>query len=383
MAAWKIPLFDTDFGPAELEAVQRPVKDGWLTLGPRTTELEAFFADLVGARHAIALTNCTSALHLSMVAAGVGPGDEVIVPSLTFVASANAVRYCGGKVVFADIVGEHDLTLDPEDVRRRITARTKALVTVHYAGFPSAVGELQAIAAEHGLALVEDCAHALVTHHAGRVLGNFGDSGCFSFFSNKNVSIGEGGMTVTNDDRIAERIRLLRSHGMTAPTLDRHEGRASSYDCVETGWNFRIDEIRASLARVQLGRLPEFLERRANLRRWYLEELGGGPVILPFTRWDGSEGEGTRVGYHIMPVLLPPRIDRDAVMHRMKEEGIQTSVHYPPAHLFSAAAAEGHGPLPVTERVAARELTLPFYPGMSRADVRTVCASLRDGMTAA
>ena len=378
---WKIPLFATDFGEAELEAVRKPVKDGWLTMGPITSELESHFSSMLGVKHSIAVTNCTCALHLALLSQGVGHGDEVIGPAMTFIASVNAARYCGAKVVFADIIGEEDLTLDPDDVKRKITPRTKAIVVVHYAGFPAQMEALSEIAREYGLSVVEDSAHSLITTVNGKALGSIGAAGCFSFFSNKNITCGEGGMVTTNDDKIAEKVRLLRSHGMTSLTLDRHEGRAWSYDCVATGWNFRIDEIRASLALAQLKRLPEFLEKRVKVRKWYLEALEASPVTVPFRHWDRRESKDARIGYHIMPVVLPTYTDRLFVMSELKSKGIQSSIHYPPAHLFSMAAAENHPRLPVTEDIAARELTLPFYPGMSQEDVREVCTHLLDAVS--
>lgn len=378
---WKIPLFDTRFDESDLEAVQAPLRDGWLAMGPRTRRLEEEFAALTGAGHAIAVTNCTAALHLALEAVGVGPGDEVIVPALTFVASANAVRYCGGRVVFADIVGPDDLNLDPEDVARRITPRTTAIVAVHYAGYPAHIERLCEIADAHGLAIVEDCAHALVTRIGDRHLGTFGAAGCFSFFTNKNLTCGEGGLITVSDGALAERLRLRRSHGMTTLTVDRHAGRAWSYDCVETGWNVRIDEIRASLASSQLARLPERLERRRGLRAWYVEALEPLPVGVPFRDWDRRPD--VRVGSHIMPVVLPAGVDRQAVMRGLKDDGIQSSIHYPPAHRFTAARDEGHGPLPVTDEIAERQLTLPFYPEMTREDVATVCASLERALATA
>ncbi len=371
---WKIPLFDGEFGDAELDAVQRPLRENWLTMGQITREFEETFATLSGASNAIAVSNGTSALHLSLLASGVGPGDEVICPAMTFVASANAARYCGARVVFADIVGEKDLAMDPADVRTRVTPKTRAIMAVHYASFPAHTNELLDIAREHDLVLVEDCAHALFTKIEGRTLGTLGSAGAFSFFSNKNMTSAEGGMVTTNDDDIANRVRLLRSHGMTSLSLDRHEGRAWSYDCVETGWNCRIDEIRSSLALTQLRRLDDFLQRRSRVRAWYLEDLDGVPVTVPFTNWDADKG--AVIGYHIMPVVLKEGTDRLAVMEHLKAAGIQTSIHYPPAHRFTAALPEKHPALPITESIAARELTLPFYPKMTREDVRLVSSTL-------
>jgi len=371
---WRIPLFKPEFGADELDAVQRPLRNQWLTMGPITAELEAEFRRRSGAGAAIAVTNGTAALHLALLATGVNPGDEVIVPSLTFVASANAARYCGAKVVFCDIRGEDDLTLDVRDVERKMTCRTKAIVAVHYAGFPADMRPLVALAAAHNVVVIEDCAHALISHLDGKTLGTFGACGCFSFFSNKNMTCGEGGMVITNGEDIAGKIRLLRSHGMTAMTLDRHEGHAWSYDCVEMGWNYRLDEIRASLALTQLGRLDDFMTRRREVRRQYMEGLRGMNLLVPFSGAFARGGD--RVAYHIMPVLLPQGVCRQTVMEALKVEGIQSSIHYPPAHRFTAVPADERASLERTEDVAAREMTLPFFPSMSAGEVQQVCRVL-------
>ena len=198
----------------------------WLSMGGETAAFEADFAALTGAAHALAVTNCTAALHLAGMALGWGPGDEVIVPSLTFVATANAVRYTGATPVFADIRSEDDLSLSPDDVAARITPRTRAIVVVHYGGYAADMPALLAVAERHGLDVVEDVAHAPGGSLDGRALGTWGRIGCFSFFANKNMTTGEGGMLTTDDDGLAERLRLLRSHGMTTLTWDRHRGHA-------------------------------------------------------------------------------------------------------------------------------------------------------------
>jgi len=252
---WRIPLADVDLGPEEEAAVLDVLRRGWLSMGEVTAAFEAEFAALTGARHALAVTNCTAALHLAGLALGWGPGDEVIVPSLTFVATANAVRYTGATPVFADITGESDFSLSAQDAAERITPRTKAIIVVHYAGHAADMGAILALAERHGLAVVEDVAHAPGADLDGRALGTWGNIGCFSFFANKNMTTGEGGMVTTDDDELAARLRLLRSHGMTSLTWDRHKGHAWSYDVVAPGYNYRIDEVRAAIGRVQLAKV--------------------------------------------------------------------------------------------------------------------------------
>jgi dTDP-4-amino-4,6-dideoxygalactose transaminase len=383
---WKVPLFDAGFGEAELAAVARPVRDGWLTMGPRVAELEAAWQAHTRARHVVAVTNGTAALHLCALAAGLGPGDEVLCPTLTFVASANAVRYTGADVVFVESKGEHDLTLDPADCAHKITPRSKAIMVVHYAGFPADMASLLELSREHGLLLLEDAAHAVFTRvtAAGeeRVCGTWGLCGAFSLFSNKNLTCGEGGMVATDDPELAERLRLWRSHGMTATTMDRHRGRALGYDVVAHGYNYRMDEVRASLALAQLDRLPGFLAARHRLYNLYREALADVPVVLPFSDRVPPNGTDCPVGIHIMPTLLPQGTERSAVMASMRDRGVQTSVHYPPNHLFSAFTSRSEPPaLPRTEGLAERELTLPMYPTMTESHVGMVAEALKAGLS--
>lgn len=375
---WKIPLSDLTFGPEEEEAVRQVVASGWLTMGERTALFEQKLGEALGTPRVLAVTNCTAALHLAYTALGVGPGDEVICPSLTFVATANAALLCGATVVLADVVGEHDLSIDPADIARKITPRTRAVAVVHYAGYPCDMDAIAALAAERGIAVVEDAAHAPLATFRGAALGTLGDVGCLSFFSNKNLAVGEGGAVIAKNDALLSRMRLLRAHGMTTLTLDRHKGHAFTYDVTEAGMNYRIDELRSALGLVQLGRLAAGNARRRALAARYharLAEVRG--VGLPYRDFY-ARGLGESA-HHIMPVLLPEGTSREAVMESMKARGIQTSVHYTPIHRFSYHGAsdrvrrEG---LSRTDAIAARELTLPLHPRMTDADVDTVCEAL-------
>jgi dTDP-4-amino-4,6-dideoxygalactose transaminase len=234
--------------------------------------------------------------------------------------------------------------------------------------------EILALADEHGVPVVEDAAHAVFGKHRGRTLGLHGKVGCYSFYSNKNATCGEGGALVTDDDELAKKLRLARSHGMTTPTLDRHRGIATSYDVVMPGYNMRLDEIRAALLRAQLRKLPGHLKRRRELFRLYADALAGTPLELPF-RGGRFEAELDETAVHILPVLLPEGTDRLAVMARMKAAGIQTSIHYPPVHRFACYAEDGDR-LPRTTALAARELTLPFYPTLPDTSVPIVVDAL-------
>ncbi len=362
MSQWNIPLFDSDYDQSEIDAVVRVLQSRWLTMGELTRQFETQFCHYLEVKHGFAVSNCTTALHLANVGLGVGPGDEVIVPSLTFVASVNSVLYAGATPIFADIVSEDDLTISPDDIERKITSRTKAILVVHYAGYPCHMDEIMAIAQKHRLAVIEDAAHAPGAKLNGTFCGSFGDYGCFSFFSNKNLATGEGGMIVTNRDDLAEKIKLARSHGMTSLTLDRYKGHSYTYDVVALGYNYRPTEITSALGMVQLGKLDANNKKRQQLCHYYREQLADIPDIkIPFANHPGISS------YHIFPILLSPKLDRTRFMDFLKQHGIQTSIHYPPVHRFTYHQKfyQAHYPLPITDEIAQREVTLPLYPNLS------------------
>jgi len=376
---WLIPLGNVDFGVEEEAAVLEVLRSRWLTMGAVTQAFESEFAAMVGSRHAIAVNNATAALHLACLACGIGPGDEVIVPSLTFVATANAIRYTGATPVFADIVSEDDLTVSVESIEKCLTQKTRAVIVMHYGGYACDMQAIMRLANQHGLAVIEDAAHSAGSTLENRGLGSWGQVGCYSFFSNKNMTTGEGGMLVTNNDVTADTLRNLRSHGMTAMTWERHKGHAWSYDVTALGYNYRIDEIHSAIGRVQLGKLAFNNGRRAQAVARYhelLQELTPS-ITVPFQSHRGVSS------FHIFPILLPKGKDRQAFMEGMKTRRIQTSIHYPPIHKFSAYASldqSGRISLPVTEEVVGREVTLPLYPGLSDDDVLTVVQAVRESM---
>ena len=379
MAEGRIPLFDIRLSEGEIAAVDEALRSGWLTMGPRTQAFEEEFAAHLGARHAVATSSCTAALHLAYLAAGVGPGDEVIVPAITFVASAAAVRYCGGTPVLADVTGQQDLGLDPADAERRITSRTKAVCAVHYGGYACAVDELRALCDTHGLALIEDAAHSpSATTPGGRKLGTLGLAGCFSFFSNKVLSCGEGGALATDDDEAAQLARSLRSHAMTSGTWDRHRGHSAGYDVVGVGYNYRLDEPRAALLSARLPGLAADIERRRAAVRRYRQRLAGTPgLVIPYT-----DDEVERSSCYVMPVLVDDPALRDPLRDHLASQGIQTSVLYPALHELSAYGAPPPGELPRSELAARTQLTLPLYPHLSEEDQDSVIRALREGIAA-
>ena len=369
-----IPFFDLRLRERDVEAVARCLRSGWLTMGPCTRAFEEAFAGELGVRHAVALSSATAGLHLAYLAAGVGAGDEVIVPSYTFVATAAAVLYCGATPVFADIISEEDLSLDPEDVRRRITPRTKAVACVHFAGFPAPADRLAEMCAERGLALIEDAAHAPGATLRGRELGTWGQIGAFSLFANKILSVGEGGLLVTDDEQAAELARSLRSHAMSSGTWERHSGVADGYDVLATGFNYRIDEPRSALAHSRLEQLDSDIGARRALTRGYRERLQGhGGLSVPYS--DEVVGESS---CNMMPLLLRDGSRRDELRLALRERhGIQTSVHFPPVHRFSAYRERFPDvSLPRTEAVCARELSIPLFAHMSDAQLDRVTDAL-------
>jgi dTDP-4-amino-4,6-dideoxygalactose transaminase len=376
---WRIPLSDVDFDEAELQAVTDVLKSKWLTMGAETQRFEQAFANFIGVKHAFAVSNATVALHLANAALGIGAGDEVIVPSLTFVATANAIKYTGATPVFVDITSEDDLGISPAAIEAAITPATKAITVMHYGGYLCDMDAINAIARKHNLAVIEDAAHAPGTELNDKKAGAFSDAACFSFFSNKNLVTGEGGMIVTDRDDLAERIKLMRSHGMTTLTWDRHKGHAHSYDVVTLGYNYRIDEIRSALGLTQLSKLPKNNERRREITNWYRAQLSEvDELAIPYLQHPGLSAA------HLFPILLDSKIDRTAFIDQMKQRGIQTSIHYPPIHQFTYYRQQNgtnHRPLPLTESVGRREVTLPLYPTMSADDVKQVVAAIKDSIS--
>lgn len=369
-------LAEPDLGIEESQEVAAVLGSRWLTMSAVTQKFEEQFAAFCGVKHAIAVTNGTAALHLAHWALGIGHGDQVICPSLTFVATANAALYCKATPVFADISSLDNFNISPEAIQQKITPLTRCITVMHYGGYPCDMDAIRKIADEHGLAIIEDACHAVGAEYKGKKCGALGDIGCFSFFSNKNLVTGEGGMLVTDNDSLAQKLRLGRSHGMTSMSWDRHQGHASSYDVIDLGFNYRIDEIRAALGLVQLKKLEANNRRRQEVTRRYQAQLGKLRGLgLPF-RHHGSTG-----AFHLFPILLPPELKRSHFMLEMKNRDIQTSVHYPPVHRFHYYQKQFHhavGALPLTEEASRREVTLPLHPLMTTEDVDMVCQAVSE-----
>lgn len=362
---YKIPLFDLNFDEKEENAVLKVLRSGWISTGPKCEEFEHNFSTMLNVKYSITLANCTCALHLACVVLGIKEGDEVICPSLTFAASVNCLKYVGATPVFCDIKGAENLNIAPDQIEKLITPRTKAIIVAHLAGFPADMDAIMSIAIKHNLKVLEDACHGPLSEYKGRKLGTIGDIGCFSFFSNKNISTGEGGMLVTNNEASALRVRSLRSHGMTTMSYQRFKGHATAYDITEVGYNYRMDDLRAAIGLVQLRKLKEDLIKRASIRNWYLDGLKDiDKIIIPFS--DNTEF----VTNYIMPVVLKDSTKgkRDLVRDELHKNGIQTSLHYPAVHQFSFYRSF-KASLPNTEYVTDNEITLPMYSKLNKDDI--------------
>jgi dTDP-4-amino-4,6-dideoxygalactose transaminase len=370
---WRVPLSALSYTSQEMSEVMKVLQSGWWTCGPETRDLEAALARRLGVRHAIAVANGTAALHLAHVALELKPGDEVITPSLSFVAAANIILHAGATPHFADVASLDAPLVSAVTLERAITPRTRGICVMHYGGYPCAMDQVMTLARERGLWVIEDAAHAPGASWDQVPCGSWGDIGCFSFFGNKNLTCGEGGLVTTQRDDIAEKVRRLRSHGMDSLTWDRYQGHQFSYDVTAAGFNYRLDDVRAAILKVQLGSLDRVNRLRQERVAWYRRLLDGDPRwSIPFTGWPGVSA------HHLMVVVLTEGIDRERVMREMKMRGIQTSIHYPPIHEFSfyRRMALPRTELSVTEMWGQRALTLPLFPDLSRQDVNLVCASL-------
>jgi dTDP-4-amino-4,6-dideoxygalactose transaminase len=375
---YKINLSDISYDNAEIRAIEKVLKSGWLSQGRLTAKFEDAFSKLIGINFSLAVSNCTTALHLALLASGISKGDEVIVPSLTFVATANSVIYTGATPVFADIESLLRPVISPEDVESKITEKTKGVIAVHFAGYPAEMNELRKICRRYKLKLIEDSAHAINVKYGDRKLGGIGDAGCFSFFANKNITTGEGGMLATNDENIYNKAKLMRSHSVTSSTYERHKIKFTEYDAVDLGFNYRITEITAALGLAQLEKLSKIKSVRKKLVDVYKKELADVEnIIIPFSNFTGDSG------YHIFPILVRKTKDRLKLIEHLNRSGIQISHHYKPIHLFSfyrRSFGTKRGDLPLTEEFSAKEITLPLHQNLSVKDVKYVCNKVKEGL---
>jgi len=374
-----VPFHRPDVGEEEIAAVVEAMRSGWLTCGPKTLEFEQLFAAAIGASHAIAVSSCTAALHLALDALDLEPEDEVITSTLTFTATGATIVHAGARPVLADVTAD-TLNLDPDDVARKITPRTRAIVAVHFAGHPAPMDELAELAKRHGLALIEDAAHALPAAYRQRRIGTIGTFTAFSFYATKNLTTGEGGMLTTADSTLADRVRMRRLHGMSRDAWKRYSGTGSwRYDVSYPGFKYNMTDIAAAIGRVQLERLPALQRRRREIVAIYDDLFSGvAELRLPATRPEVEHG------WHLYVVRLRPerlRITRDELIERLKAQRIGTSVHFIPLHLHSYyQQALGLSPddFPVASEAAETMLSLPLFSRMSDDEVEFVAHTVRE-----
>lgn len=378
---WKVPLFELNYDEAESKAVQEVLESKWLTMGEKTIAFEQQFGQMLNHPdiQCTFVSNCTVALYMAVLSLNLKKDDEVIIPSLTFVADINAVLMAGAKPVLADCSSFNNWNLSIETITRCLSPRTKAVMIVHFAGFPCDMDPIVEFCKKNNLLLIEDVAHAPGASYKGRMCGTIGDIGCFSFFSNKNLSMGEGGMLSTKNPEIHQNIKHIRSHGMSSLTLDRHKGRTISYDVIRTGLNFRSDEIHAALGITQLAKLKNSNEQRAKLTNYYRQKINTlEGVIMPF-----NDTSNTIPSFHILPVILDRGIDRLKVINTLKEAGIQSSIHYPSFHQFSAFKNLNLNPTPLADEISERELTLPLFPDLTFESIDYIIESLNVALKSA
>lgn len=382
-AARQVPFHRPSFDGRELAAIEDVLRTGWITTGERAREFERRFADYVGASHAVALNSCTAALHLALAAEGIGPGDEVITTPYTFVATVETICYLGATPVFADI-DPATRNIDPAAIQAKIGPRTRAIVPVHIAGLPCDMDAVASVAGARGIPVIEDAAHSLPASYKGRRVGSLSRATAFSFYATKNLTTAEGGMLTTEDPDLAARYRRLSLHGITADGWKRYRlGGKWFYEVVEMGYKYNLTDVAAAMGLVQLEKLDGFDARRHEIARMFTEGLSGlRGLTLP------TEPAGYRHAWHLYIVGLTSeaRVSREALIERLTERGVGTSVHFIPAHLHPYYAERlGHrrGDFPRAEAAFEGAVSLPLYPAMSDEDVDYVIAAVRESLATA
>ncbi|MBZ5513945.1 MAG: DegT/DnrJ/EryC1/StrS family aminotransferase [Acidobacteriia bacterium] len=370
-----LPLIEEE----DVQAVREVLRSGWLTTGPKVRQFEREFAGYVGASHAVAVSSCTAALHLALDAIGLEKGDEVLIPTLTFAATGEAVIYFGAKPVLVDSTPD-TFNMDPDEVERSITPRTKAIIPVHFAGQPCEMVRLLQIARDNGLKVIEDAAHALPARYRGRKVGTLGDITCFSFYATKTITTGEGGMAATENEEYANRMRMMSLHGISKDAWKRYSAEGSwRYEILAPGYKYNLTDLQASLGLTQLAKCDSMWARRAMLADRYTEALSSldafqVPQVAP----------DVQHAWHLYVILVNPRalrIHRDQVIEELKQRGIGTSVHFIPLHThpyYRKRWRYHKGDFPVVDNYFDRCLSLPLYPAMSNEDLESVIEALTD-----
>lgn len=377
-----IPYGKQSIDAEDIQAVVDVLKSDWLTTGPKVAEFEKALAAFTGSKEAVTVSNGTAALHAAVYAAGVGPGDEVVVTPMSFAASANCAVFQGATPVFADVRDE-DLLIDPGKVEQEITEKTKAIIAVDYAGLPCDYDTLSALARKHGLALIADACHAIGGAYKGRPIGSLADISTFSFHPVKNMTTGEGGAITTDNEEFARRMRMFRSHGVTVDFRQRMESNSWFYEMVDLGWNYRITDFQCALGITQLKKLPGWVARRSAIAAAYdAAFLPLGPVVRPLHPSSLIPHSSTVHGRHLY-VIRVPAARRADIFGALRKQGIGVNVHYIPIHLhpfYRRRFGTGPGLCPVAERAYEELISLPMYPAMTDEDVATVIGSVRGAL---
>jgi dTDP-4-amino-4,6-dideoxygalactose transaminase len=364
----------------EIAEVSGAIRDGWVTTGPRTIAFEKAFAEYVGVPYAKSVNSCTAALHITLVAHDVGPGDEVVLPALTFAATGNVVEHVGATPVFAD-VDPSTLNVTAETIAAKLTPRTKAVILVHYAGLPCPIDEVKALCAPRGIVVLEDAAHAVGTRYKNAPIGGHTEGVSFSFYANKNMTTGEGGMLTTSSEALAKRFEILRLHGMSKDAWKRYAAGGSwRYDILEAGFKYNMSDLNSALGLVQLRKLERFIERRNAIAASYRAALGDLPGIL----FQAEAHAGDRHAYHLFVVRLSPTRgtpSREEVMAKLGERRVGCSVHFIPLHTmthYRERWPEAGRDLPVTDAIGEELLSLPLHPGLDEGQIARVVSAVRE-----
>jgi len=373
----QIPFFSPSLGDEEIDSVVETLRSGWLTTGPKVKQFEQLFSEAVAADHAVAVNSCTSALHLSLEAVGIGPGDEVLIPSLTFASTGEVVMHLGARPVLVDCGSE--FLMDVADAAAKVTPKTKAIIPVHYGGHPCDMSQIMALAQEHGLRVIEDAAHAIPASYGDRPIGSIGDLTCFSFYANKTITTGEGGMVTTNDEQLAERVRLMSLHGISKDAWKRFSAEGSwYYEITAPGYKFNMTDIAAAIGIHQLARRHDFWERR----QWVAAEYDAAFADLPEVQTPPTElnVQNSWHLYVIRLVLEELTVSRNEFIEHLNGAGIGTSVHYLPLHMhpmYRERFGYAREDLPNAASLFDRIISMPIHPGMSQEDVDHVTETVR------
>lgn len=374
-----LPLSAPSLGDEEIREVIEVIRSGWITSGSRVDRFEEALGRFVGARHTVAVSSCTAALHLALLASGIGPGDEVITSSMTWPATVNMIELVGARPVFVDI-NRSTLQIEPDAVSAAVSPRTRAIVPVHFAGQACDLDGLNAVAARHGVGLIQDAAHALGTEYNEQRIGGGGGTACFSFHPIKNITTGEGGAITTDNDELADKLRLLRFHGVNKDAWKRHgKHDTARYETVTPGWKYNLTDLQAALGIAQLAKVNDFIQRRGHLAGLYRAQLAGIPSVTPLGHATGT----TRHAWHLFVVTVEPDrlgCDRDRFMRLLADEGVHTGLHFTAVHLhryYRERYGYRAGTLPETEWASERVVSLPLFPTMDDSDVARVCDSIR------